>query len=55
VEWAIDARINPDWDSLDALGHPEDFHLPILLFQGTEDESGRSRTATRSPKSFPAG
>jgi alpha-beta hydrolase superfamily lysophospholipase len=39
VEWMIDARAkNPDWDSLDALTHPEDFHLPILLFHSTEDE-----------------
>lgn len=38
VEWMIDARANPDWDSLDALDHPEDFHLPILLFHSTEDE-----------------
>ena len=37
VEWAIDARIDPDWESLDALRHPGDFHLPILLFHGTED------------------
>lgn len=38
VEWAIDARISPDWDSLDALNHPEDFDLPILLFHGEEDK-----------------
>lgn len=38
VEWALDVRIGPDWDSLDALDHAEDFRLPILLFQGTEDE-----------------
>lgn len=38
VEWTIDARANPDWDSLDALKHPEDFHLPILLFHSTEDD-----------------
>lgn len=38
VEWMIDARVNPDWDNLDALKHPEDFHLPILLFHSTEDE-----------------
>jgi alpha-beta hydrolase superfamily lysophospholipase len=38
VEWTIDARVNPDWDSLDALNHTEDFHLPILLFHSTEDE-----------------
>lgn len=38
VEWMIDARVDPDWDSLDALEHPKDFHLPILLFHSTEDE-----------------
>lgn len=38
VEWAIDARIDPDWDSLDAVSHPEDFHLPVLLFHGEEDK-----------------
>jgi pimeloyl-ACP methyl ester carboxylesterase len=38
VEWAIGARIDADWDSLDALGHPDDFHLPILLFHGTDDK-----------------
>jgi alpha-beta hydrolase superfamily lysophospholipase len=38
VEWAIDARIDADWDSLDALQHPEDFQLPILLFHGGDDK-----------------
>jgi pimeloyl-ACP methyl ester carboxylesterase len=38
VEWAIGARIDADWDSLDALAHPHAFQLPILLFHGTEDE-----------------
>jgi uncharacterized protein len=38
VEWMIDARVSPDWSSLDALEHPEDFHLPILLFHSTEDD-----------------
>lgn len=38
VEWAIDARIDPDWNSLDAPAHPEAFHLPILLFHGEEDK-----------------
>ncbi|HEY5053995.1 MAG TPA: alpha/beta hydrolase, partial [Solirubrobacterales bacterium] len=38
VEWAIGARTDVDWDSLDALRRPEDFHLPILLFHGTDDE-----------------
>ncbi len=37
VEWAIGARIDVDWNSLDALQHPEDFQLPILLFHGTDD------------------
>jgi alpha-beta hydrolase superfamily lysophospholipase len=38
VEWVIGARIDTDWSSLDALRHPEDFHLPILLFHGEDDE-----------------
>jgi alpha-beta hydrolase superfamily lysophospholipase len=38
VEWAIDARTDVDWNSLDALKHPEDFHLPILLFHGDDDQ-----------------
>jgi uncharacterized protein len=38
VEWMIGARIDANWNSLDALRHPADFHLPILLFHGTEDE-----------------
>jgi alpha-beta hydrolase superfamily lysophospholipase len=38
VEWAIGTRIDADWDSLDALNHPQAFHLPILLFHGTEDD-----------------
>lgn len=37
VEWAIDARIDPDWSSLDALEHADAFELPVLLFHGTED------------------
>lgn len=38
LEWMIGARIDADWTSLDALKHPDAFHLPILLFHGTEDE-----------------
>jgi fermentation-respiration switch protein FrsA (DUF1100 family) len=37
VEWTIDARIDPDWDSLDTLRHRDDFQLPVLLFHGTDD------------------
>ena len=38
VEWAIGARIDADWDDLDALRHTEVLQLPILLFHGTDDE-----------------
>jgi hypothetical protein len=38
VEWAIGARIDANWNSLDALKHPADFHVPILLFHGTADK-----------------
>jgi pimeloyl-ACP methyl ester carboxylesterase len=38
LEWAIQARIDADWGSLDALEHTEDFRLPILLFHSEDDE-----------------
>jgi uncharacterized protein len=38
LEWAIGARIDVDWDDLDALQHSDDLQLPILLFHGDEDE-----------------
>jgi len=38
VEWAIGARIDVDWDDLNALRHGEDFQLPILLFHGDDDK-----------------
>jgi pimeloyl-ACP methyl ester carboxylesterase len=38
VRWAIGARIDVDWDSLDAIDHAEDLQVPILLFHGTEDD-----------------
>jgi uncharacterized protein len=38
VEWMIDVRIKPNWDSLDALRHPRAFHLPVLLFHGLQDK-----------------
>jgi uncharacterized protein len=38
VELAIEARTDVDWDSLDAVQHPEAFQLPILLFHGDDDE-----------------
>lgn len=54
VEWAIGARIDADWDSLDALKHPEAFHLPVLLFHGTEDKvipiSTSAEFATELPR-----
>lgn len=37
VEWTIDARIDPDWNSLNALEHPDAFQLPVLLFHGIDD------------------
>lgn len=37
VEWAVGARIDADWESLEAVEHREDLRLPILLFHGTED------------------
>ena len=38
LRWAIEARIDVDWEALDYESHLEDFELPILLFHGAEDE-----------------
>jgi hypothetical protein len=38
LEWAIQARIDVDWDALDASRHLEDLRLPILLFHGEADD-----------------
>jgi alpha-beta hydrolase superfamily lysophospholipase len=37
VEWAVDARIDPGWNSLDALQHADAFQVPVLLFHGIDD------------------
>jgi pimeloyl-ACP methyl ester carboxylesterase len=54
LEWAIDARIDADWDSLDAHQHLDDFRLPILLFHGEDDEvvpiSGSQDFAAELPR-----
>ena len=38
VEWAVGARIDADWDGVNALDQSQDFHLPILLFHGLADD-----------------
>jgi pimeloyl-ACP methyl ester carboxylesterase len=38
VELAIGARIDADWDTLDAPRHPDELHYPTLLFHGKEDQ-----------------
>ncbi len=53
VEWAIGARIDADWNSLDALKHPGDFHLPILLFHGTQDKTVPIATSDEFAKELP--
>jgi alpha-beta hydrolase superfamily lysophospholipase len=54
VEWMIGARIDADWNSLDALAHTADFHLPILLFHGTEDELVPISTSNAFAKALPS-
>ncbi len=54
VEWTIDARISPDWTSLNALDHPDAFHLPILLFHTAEDELVPISTSEEFARELPA-
>jgi len=53
VEWMIGVRIDADWSDLDALKHPGDFHLPILLFHGTEDTLVPIATSDQFAKELP--
>jgi alpha-beta hydrolase superfamily lysophospholipase len=53
VEWTIGARIDADWSSLNALQHPGPFHLPILLFHGTEDKLVPIATSDQFAKELP--
>jgi pimeloyl-ACP methyl ester carboxylesterase len=53
VEWAIGARIDADWDSLDAIRHTEDFQLPILVFHGTEDDVVPIETSEEFAEALP--
>jgi uncharacterized protein len=53
VEWMVGARIDANWNSLDALRHPGDFHLPILLFHGTDDELVPISTSDQFAKELP--
>jgi alpha-beta hydrolase superfamily lysophospholipase len=53
VEWAIDARTDVNWDSLDALQHTEDFHLPVLLFHGDDDEVVPIKTSEEFARELP--
>lgn len=54
VEWAIGARIDADWNSLDALQHPSSFHVPILLFHGTQDKTVPIATSEQFANELPA-
>jgi pimeloyl-ACP methyl ester carboxylesterase len=53
VRWAIGARIDADWESLDALRHTEDLELPILLFHGTEDDVVPIETSDELAEALP--
>jgi hypothetical protein len=53
VEWMIGQRIDANWNSLDALRHTADFHLPILLFHGTDDELVPISTSDQFARKLP--
>jgi pimeloyl-ACP methyl ester carboxylesterase len=53
VEWTIGARIDADWSNLNALRHPGDFHLPIVLFHGTQDRTVPIATSAQFAKELP--
>jgi uncharacterized protein len=53
VEWAIGARIDADWSSLDAIQHTDELHYPTLLFHGEEDQVVPIRTSEEFAEKLP--
>jgi uncharacterized protein len=39
TEWAVSLRIGFDWSAFDQVARAREFHMPILLFHGTEDST----------------
>ena len=37
TEWVVSRRIDFDWDAFDQIDRADEFGMPILIFQGTED------------------
>jgi len=53
VEWAIGARIDVDWDRLDALRHIDRLRVPTLLFHGLEDNVVPIATSAALARALP--
>ena len=54
VEWAIGARIDADWESLDAIRHPRTSNCRSSSSTAPTTTSSRSRPAMSSPRALPA-
>lgn len=54
VEWAVGARIDADWDALDALQHTDQLHYPTLLFHGEEDQVVPIQTSEELADALPS-
>jgi uncharacterized protein len=53
VEWAIGARIDANWNALDAIQHTNELHYPTLLFHGMEDQVVPIRTSEEFAEKLP--
>lgn len=53
VEWAIGARIDADWSSLDAIQHSDELRYPTLLFHGKEDQVVPIKTSEEFAEKLP--
>jgi len=54
VEWIIAARINVDWNALDANKQAGQLSIPILLFQGLSDADVPPSQSATFARSLPA-
>lgn len=53
VEWGIGARVDADWNSLDAVRHTDELHYPTLLFHGKEDQVVPIKTSEEFAEELP--
>lgn len=54
TEWAVSRRIDFAWSAFDQIARARDFHMPILLFHGTQDDTVPISSSDAFARALPA-